>query len=92
MRVSLALRQWVRMYTRPNCGLCAQAEYSIEQAAKQAKFSLKTIDITKPENKESFNLYAFDVPVVHVAPTENGEAKKVFMHRLTTEELLNELK
>lgn len=88
MRASRSLLSVVRFYTRPNCGLCANAEYELEKAAERAKFGVLNIDITKPENEAHFDKYAFDVPVLHIAASESAEPAKVFMHRVTSDELV----
>lgn len=92
MRATRTVAAWVRLYTRPNCGLCANAKYEIEQAAAKTPFELAEIDITKPEHQAAFDKYAFDVPVLHVAPTESGDPTKVFMHRVNAADLLAALK
>jgi glutaredoxin len=80
----------VTFFTRPECGLCAKARGSLSQAWDQSpennKFNYKEVDITKPENKQWYDLYAYDVPVVHIVDDRGNQA--TLMHQMTTSEVL----
>ncbi|CAN6647234.1 hypothetical protein TRVA0_022S01046 [Trichomonascus vanleenenianus] len=91
MRASLArLAAQVTFFTRPKCGLCDEAKMSLSRAWEKAetKFEYTEVDITKPDNQKWFDLYAFDVPVVHIE--EDGALKKL-MHRMSVDEVLESL-
>lgn len=88
MRVGKTLRRAVRLFTRPNCGLCAEAKLQIDAAAQSVEFSYSEIDITMPENTKWYDKYAFDVPVLHVQQSPNSEPYKIYMHRLQAHELV----
>lgn len=62
------------LYTKDPCPLCDEL---VEELAPFAnRLSLEKVDITKPENREYFKRYRYDIPVLHI----NGEF--LCMHRL----------
>lgn len=90
MKVAASLLRSVTFFTRPECGLCRNARVSLsnawDQSPENSKFAYKEVDITKPENKEWHDLYAFDVPVVHI--TDDAGQQSTLMHRMTVDEVL----
>lgn len=86
MRLTGRLYRSVSFYTRPNCGLCMSAHDQVMQARKLVSFDYHEIDITLPQNKEFYDLYAFDVPVVKYR--DDCDREGVFMHRLTSSDLI----
>ncbi|KAK9379907.1 uncharacterized protein V2V93DRAFT_391976 [Kockiozyma suomiensis] len=69
------------IYSRPQCGLCDEAKQSISKATKKLpSFDLLQVDILLPENKEWFDKYAFDVPVIHFQTAENSPVHKIMHH------------
>lgn len=74
------------LYTKNPCPLCD--ELVEELAPFMDRLYLEKVDITKPENREFFKQYKYDIPVLHI----NGEF--LCMHRLNAELLdtkLNEI-
>lgn len=69
------------LFTRPNCGLCESAKGVLNKVRDNGKvFDYEEVNITDDRNQKWFDLYAYDVPVIHV---ENGKSSmKKFMHRL----------
>lgn len=47
--------------------------------SSDCKIDLKVVDIMKPENSEAFDMYCYDVPVLHIHKDESGKPIK-FMH------------
>jgi glutaredoxin len=54
----------VRLYTRPGCHLCEQAEELLEALAAECPMDVITIDIT--EDIEAFERYRYEIPVIQV--------------------------
>lgn len=50
---------------------------------------IEEVDITAHENKQWFDCYRYDIPVLHVE--RDGFKKVVFMHKFDKEELVEEL-
>lgn len=71
------------LYTKHPCPLCD--ELVEELAPFIHRLSLEKIDITKPENREYFKRYRYDIPVLHI----NGEF--LCMHRLDAQLLETKL-
>lgn len=74
------------LYTKYPCPLCD--ELVEELAPFMHRLHLEKVDITKPENRQYFKQYRYDIPVLHI----NGEF--LCMHRLDSGLLdtkLNEL-
>lgn len=74
------------MYTKQQCQLCDELVQELSPFMNRLQF--EKVDITKPENREYFKRYRYDIPVLHI----NGEF--LCMHRLDAKLLdskLNEL-
>lgn len=84
MHLTKFAQRMVTLYTRPNCGLCVEAKNVLRDSWEKSvqKFDYSEVDITLPENKQWYDLYAFDVPVVHV------DDKQQLMHRISMSEVL----
>lgn len=86
----------VTFFTKPSCGLCETAKLNLSKAWDLAptKFDYKEIDISKPENKAWYDVYAFDIPVVHFdgIPSTNGKSPLKLMHKIETKKVLEILK
>lgn len=97
MRPSLVRRMYsarLTLFTKSDCGLCDTAKARLSQVQKRRTIEYREIDIMEEANKKWFNMYAFDVPVLHVSrvmhtspkPDVVSEEKKL-MHRFTEEEV-----
>jgi len=66
MRLTPSLYQSIRitLFTRANCGLCVTAKSVLSKLQTSRPFTLREVDIVKPEAKPWRDLYDFDVPVV----------------------------
>lgn len=71
------------LYTKNPCPLCD--DLVEELAPFMHRLHLEKVDITKPENRQYFKQYKYDIPVLHI----NGEF--LCMHRLDTELLITKL-
>jgi glutaredoxin len=60
----------VIFYTKPDCGLCAEAEKVLQQASANVAFNWITIDITQDE--AAFKRYVIDIPVVEIDGEEHA--------------------
>lgn len=58
---------------------------------KNKKIDLNIIDIMKPENSKWFDVYCYDVPVLHVDRDKQDKPLK-FMHYFHEDKLLEEFK
>jgi glutaredoxin len=74
----------VTLYTRPGCGLCAEAAAEIRAAGCADEYVLEVVNIDEdPALKE---LYGWEIPVIHI----NGS--KAFKYRLTAAEFKTKLR
>lgn len=71
------------MYTKKPCQLCDELVEQLQPFMSRLHF--EKVDITKPENREFFQRYRYDIPVLHI----NGEF--LCMHRLDAKLLDNKL-
>lgn len=81
------------LYAKTGCSLCDKAKVVIEEVRGNEKLnkkiSIQYVDITDPMNKEFWDKYCFDVPVLHL-DKKNQETIK-FMHYLNSENIINEI-
>lgn len=89
----------LKFFTKPDCMLCYGANVVLENALDEIDNTkpnmrgriadVEYVNIGAPENKEWFDCYRYDIPVLHV---ERERCKKVvFMHSFDQEELVEEL-
>ena len=97
MRPSLILRMYsaqLTLFTKSNCGLCDVAKQRLGEVVKKRTVDYQEVDIMTHDNKKYHDMYAFDVPVLHVERVQHTyskpniitEARKLF-HRFSTEEV-----
>lgn len=86
----------LKFFTKPECMLCYEANTVLESALDNIDEKMRKnikdveyVDICLPENKEWFDCYRYDIPVLHVE--RDGYKKVVFMHKFDDEELMEEL-
>ncbi|KAF5093589.1 hypothetical protein D0Z00_003976 [Geotrichum galactomycetum] len=98
MRFSLSALKPIQVtfFTKPSCGLCEAAKANLSKAWDRAptKFDYQEVDISKPENKKWYDVYAFDIPVVHFdgIAGNGGKSPLKLMHKIETEKVLEILK
>jgi hypothetical protein len=73
----------ITLFTRANCGLCAQAKDVLGQVAAVRPFALREVDVVRAENRPWRDLYDFDVPVIHVSRAVDQEEDPAQAHRAT---------
>lgn len=82
------------LYAKDGCSLCDKAKVVLDQVNQdsnvQKKYNLQYVDITQPLNKQWWDRYCFDVPVLHVDRTNQEEPVKM-MHYLNQEEIVTEI-
>ena len=82
----------VTLFTKEGCTLCDKVKDVLRQVESEEDFahSLRQIDITDPDQQDSFDRYKYDIPVLHIAcgDNENNKDESVYWtkHRLTAEE------
>lgn len=97
MRATHVLRMYsarLTLFTKHDCGLCDTAKACLTNVTKRRTVEYNEVDIMDKNNKNWFNAYAFDVPVLHVSrvfhtyskPDIVSEEKKL-MHRFSEEEV-----
>ncbi|KAL6949829.1 hypothetical protein ACO0QE_000491 [Hanseniaspora vineae] len=67
------------LFSKDNCQLCDKALYILDEIyAKKPEYkeivNLEIIDINNPLNKEWWDKYCFDVPVLHISEANTSEA------------------
>ena len=70
----------VQLYTKQGCTLCDKAKDVLQSVREGNPHSLEAIDITDPDKQVVFDMYKWDIPVLHI----NGMYWT--KHRLTIEE------
>jgi len=82
------------LFAKDGCSLCDKAKVVVEEVRDSnkvsKKFNLQYVDITQPLNKQWWDAYCFDVPVLHVDRTNQEEPVK-FMHYLNSEKIIEEI-
>ncbi|SCV03351.1 LAME_0H09736g1_1 [Lachancea meyersii CBS 8951] len=79
------------LFSKNNCGLCDKAkEVAILVVNNKQRFNglqLALVDIDEPQNKEWWNKYCMDVPVLHVENTQKPDTVSKVFHRLDLKQL-----
>eukprot|EP01135_Chromosphaera_perkinsii_P007564 Nk52_evm20s914 gene=Nk52_evmTU20s914 len=78
----------IAVFTKKDCSLCVVAKDALN--AFKAKrpdlpFEVEEVDISREENKKWFDLYQFDIPVMHL------DGKHFMKHRVDDEKLKHAL-
>lgn len=86
----------LKFFTKPDCMLCYEARTVLETALDNVSETMREnineiefVDISSEENKEWWDCYRYDIPVLHVE--RDGYKKVVFMHKFDEDELVEEL-
>ncbi|KAG6008174.1 hypothetical protein E4U43_000203 [Claviceps pusilla] len=84
----------ITLFTRDNCGLCAQAKGVLSEVWDQRPFAYKEVNLALPESNAWRELYDFDIPVIHISKSSAAQeqvssAPKAvkLMHRFTTDQV-----
>ena len=75
----------VQLYTKEGCTLCDKVSDVLKEIRDTHPHSLQAVDITDDDNKEWWNRYKYDIPVLHI----NGLYWT--KHRLTSDEAIQAL-
>lgn len=94
---SVIKRASLTFFTKETCQLCTNAKEILGKTLqspelKDKKIDLEVIDIMKPENSKWFDVYCYDVPVLHIMKNEQQKKPIKFMHYFYEDKLLAELK
>lgn len=79
MRATTVLRMYtaqLTLFTKNDCGLCVTAKERLVAVQKRRTVEYNEVDIMKEENKKYYDMYAFDVPVLHVSRVFHTYAKR----------------
>jgi len=82
---TFATQKKLTFFTKPNCSLCVPAKEIIDQVRTKVEFDLEVVDITQNKNQEWFNLYKYDIPVLHL------EGVEISRHHFNEKEILTRL-
>ncbi len=75
----------VTFFTKPDCSLCSAALYVVKRVQTAIPFELQFVDISDESQKQWFEAYKNDIPVVHVNGVE------ISRHRVSERELRRHL-
>ncbi|QLQ80991.1 hypothetical protein HG537_0E03460 [Torulaspora globosa] len=84
------------LFSKDNCGLCDKAKDVMSHVLKSnQEFKQKAVytivDINDPANKDWWEKYCFDIPVLHIEDsTREGSLVKIF-HRLDENDVMNKI-
>lgn len=70
----------IQLYTKEGCTLCDKAKDVLLSVRETHPHSLEAVDITDPDKEDIFDMYKWDIPVLHI----NGLYWT--KHRLTSDE------
>jgi len=97
------VRVELTLFSKDNCQLCDKAMYVLEEVygskpEYRTQVSLSKVDINNPLNKEWWDKYCFDVPVLHVVSSSvstsgtpsNVGLQKIF-HKLDEQDVIEKI-
>lgn len=84
-------------FSKPNCGLCEAAKEVLDDVLTSEEFvnesiPVKNININDIRNKEWWNAYCFDIPVLHIEKKDDKKSLIKIMHFFREDELTEKLK
>lgn len=85
----------ITLFSKKNCSLCDTAHTVMKNLYMEPGYSnnkFNVIDIEKPENKEWWNKYCFDIPVIHVEVRNDPNTVKKIFHRINEQNLRDLIK
>ncbi|QLL33433.1 hypothetical protein HG536_0E03440 [Torulaspora globosa] len=84
------------LFSKDNCGLCDKAKDVMGKVLKdnqelERKAVYTIVDIDDPANKDWWEKYCFDIPVLHIEDsTRQGSLLKIF-HRLDEKDVVDKI-
>lgn len=69
----------VTLYTSSQCTLCIPVKYIINKVKQKYNFTYNEVDIYNNNNKQYYNLYKYDIPVVYVNNNEIINYRFIFL-------------
>lgn len=89
-------RQRLTFFTKETCQLCTNAKEVLKRtlenpSVKNEPIDLEEIDIMKPGNSKWFDVYCYDVPVLHILRNEQQKKPIKFMHYFHEDKILSVL-
>uniref|UniRef100_A0A381LHQ9 Glutaredoxin-like protein n=1 Tax=Blumeria graminis f. sp. tritici 96224 TaxID=1268274 RepID=A0A381LHQ9_BLUGR len=63
----------ITLFTRVNCSLCVDAKKTLADVQKIRPFEYREINVMDPESLGWRDIYEFDVPVVSISASSQGE-------------------
>lgn len=83
------------LFSKDQCGLCDNAKFVMEKVTSLDEFKkihYETVDINKTENKEWWDKYCFDIPVLHIENKNKQDSLIKVFHRLNEEDIIDKIK
>ena len=86
----------LKFFTKAHCMLCTNANEILQQAisspdVENVKLNFTKVDIMDPNNKEWFDKYCYDVPVLHIELPNDNVVKK-HMHYFDKSQLIKDFR
>lgn len=86
----------LKLFSKANCRLCVTAKVVLEEVVKDSEFAGKLdyelVDIDDPNNKEWWEKYCFDIPVLHIEDKRNPDSLVKIFHRMKKEDVIEKIK
>ena len=84
------------LFSKPQCGLCEEAKEIIEDvlesdAIPKHNISMNIVNINQLNNKKWWDLYCFDIPVLHIEKDNDKESLFKMMHRIDEDVLVDKI-
>ncbi|ANZ76540.1 BA75_03668T0 [Komagataella pastoris] len=82
----------IKFFTKENCQLCDEAKLVLEDVLQDPQVMQRGVDLQYIDilaNKKYFEMYRYDVPVIHIQREDMPIVK--YMHRLDKQEIIGEL-
>lgn len=82
-------------FSKDTCQLCTNAKQVLEKAMhnqhiKAKELDLEVVDIMDPKNSKWFDMYCYDVPVLHIEGSDMKKPVK-FMHYFDEGKIVGEI-
>ncbi|RPA71882.1 DUF836-domain-containing protein [Ascobolus immersus RN42] len=77
------------LFTHPSCSLCHSAKAALAIAWEKRPFQYEEIDVySKEAEKDGWDAYRLDVPVLHIQWKKGQGKRRVIMHKVEESEIL----
>lgn len=85
------------LFSKPQCGLCIHAKEIIDDVLESSNFAkddieMNIVNISQLNNKKWWELYCFDIPVLHIEKAEDPSSVFKIYHRIDEDVLEEKIK